>query len=236
MASYNYKRKEWLKYRDACLNRAGYACERCKRFGVILQVHHPEYVRDRQPWEYPVEYGEVLCRRCHAEIHGKIKPSGGWTILFSDLDYNEPSDPIPCENCGLEIQWHFTVYHPEWGEIIVGSECAENLSLGPEIKKLKSFHRRLRTFTVSPRWTPTAKGYRIRYQDHSALVYKKGMSYRLKIDGEWGTMSYKTLDEAKRRAFLKIDSKINRTEDAKELNSLGCEFRSRFTHTNDSGR
>ena len=146
LTSYNYKRKEWLRYRDACLKNANYACERCQRTELILQVHHPEYVRGLQPWEYPIEFSEVLCRRCHAEIHGKIKPSGGWTILYSDLDNNEPSDPIPCEHCGTEIRWHFTLYHPDWGEIIVGSECAENLSLGPEIKKLKSFQRRLRTF------------------------------------------------------------------------------------------
>lgn len=212
MASYNYKRKEWLHYREACLNNAGYACERCSRTGVILQVHHPEYVNGLQPWEYPIEYSEVLCRRCHAEIHGKIKPSGGWTILYSDLDNNEPSDPIPCENCGTEIQWHFTIFHPEWGEIIVGSECAENLSLGPEIKKLKSFQRRLQTFIVSPRWIPTPKGYRITYQGHSAIAYTNGKYYRLIIDDEWGKINYKTLEEAKHRAFLKIDSKINSSE------------------------
>lgn len=210
LVSYNYKKKEWRKYREACLKNADYTCERCKRTGTILQVHHPEYISGREPWEYPIEYGEVLCRRCHAELHNKIKPSGGWIILCSDLDNNEPSEPIPCENCGLEIQWHFTIYHPEWGEIIVGSECAENLSLGPEIKKLKSFQRRLRTFIVSPRWVSTRKGYRIKYQDHSVLVYKDEMFYRLKIDGEWGAMNFKTIEEAKHRAFLKIDLEINR--------------------------
>jgi hypothetical protein len=210
LTSYIYKRKEWLRYREACLKNAGYACERCLRTDVILQVHHPEYVSGKQPWEYPIEFSEVLCRRCHAEIHGIIKPSGGWTILYSDLDNNEPSDPIACENCGEEIRWHFTIYHPEWGEIVVGSECAENLSLGPEIKKLKSFQRRLQTFIVSPRWTQSPKGYWITYQGHSALVYKSGNFYRLKIDNKWGEKNYRTIEDAKHRAFLKINSEINK--------------------------
>jgi len=202
--SYGYKRKEWRLFRDKCLTRAGFQCERCGRKDVILQVHHPGYVDGRDPWDYPVEYCEIVCRGCHAEIHGKIKPSGGWTILYSDLDNNEPSDPIPCENCGLAITWHFTIYHPEWGEIIVGSECAENLSLGPEINKLKSFQRRLRTFVVSPRWKQTPKGFRIIHEGHSILVYRRGAKYRLKIDDEWGTMDFTSLDDAKERAFLKI--------------------------------
>jgi hypothetical protein len=203
--SYSYRKKKWLSFREDCLRHAGYKCERCERSDVILQVHHPEYVSGLEPWEYSIEFCEVVCRRCHAEIHGKIKPSGGWIILHSDLDDNEPSDAIPCEHCGLDITWHFTIYHPDWGEIVVGSECAENLSLGPEIKALKSFRRRLQTFIVSPRWRPTPKGVRISHDDHSVLVYRQGKNYRLKIDDDWGELTFASENEAKERAFRKIE-------------------------------
>ena len=212
MSSYSYKRKEWLIFRDKCLKNAENACERCKRTDVILQVHHPDYVSHLKLWEYPVEFCEVVCRGCHAQIHGKIKPSGGWKILCSDLDGNEPSDPISCENCGLEIRWHVTVHHPDWGEIIVGSECAETLSLGPEIKKLKSYQRRLQTFLVSPRWKPTRKGFRITHEGCSVLIFKNGDYYRLKIGEGWGDWDYRTVEEAKERAFDVVlsDSDTNR--------------------------
>ena len=209
MHSYSYKRREWLKFRASCLKNVGNTCERCSAKGVILQIHHPNYVAGREPWEYPVEFCEVVCRRCHAEIHGKIKPRGGWVLLYSDLDANQPSDPISCENCELEITWHFTIYHPKWGEIIVGSECAENLCLGPEIAKLKSYHRRLQTFLISPRWKPTPKGWRITYEGYSILVFESRDHYSLKIGEQWGKLKYKTIDDAKTQAFLKIDSLVN---------------------------
>jgi len=204
-----YSKKEWKRYREKCLKEAGYACERCSRSG-ILQIHHPEYVDGLKPWEYPIEFCEVLCRKCHAEIHGKIPPSGGWEILHSDLDDNEPSDPIPCAYCGTEIRWHFTIYHPEWGEMIVGSECAENLSLGPDVKELKSYNRRLRTFLVSPRWVATRKGYRITYQGYSILIYRKDKYFRIKINEKWGRLNFDSLDEAKKRAFEVVNQLIKK--------------------------
>ena len=109
-----YHRKEWIRFRSLCLERAGHACERCYRTG-ILQIHHPDYKPGLKPWEYPVEFCEVLCRKCHAEIHGHIPPSGGWEILYSDLEANEPSETIQCGYCNTDIQWHFTIYHPDWG-------------------------------------------------------------------------------------------------------------------------
>jgi hypothetical protein len=202
-----YHRKEWKKYRELCLDAAGYACERFSNKGV-LQIHHPEYKKGLKPWEYPVEFCEVLCRNCHSEIHGFIPPSGGWEIICSDLETNEPSDTIPCGYCTKDIRWHVTVYHLEWGELIVGTECAENLSLGPEIKELKSYHRRMRTFVVSPRWVKTKKGNKISYQDHSVLIYQKGEGYWLKIDSDWGREEFPDHEKAKERAFMVIENRI----------------------------
>ncbi|MGE4560532.1 MAG: HNH endonuclease [Desulfobulbus sp.] len=217
MAKSNVHHKEWKKYREICLEKAGHCCERCSRQG-ILQIHHPDYKEGLKPWEYPVEFCEVLCRKCHAEIHGKIPPSGGWEILHSDLEDNHPSDTMPCDYCNTDITWHFTIYHPEWGEMVVGSECAENLSLGTEVKILKSYQRRLRTFIVSPRWIETKKGFRITYQDYSILIFRKGNKYRIKIDNEWGKLEYEFLEEAKVRAFKVVDYRI----EAKKIKAEQC--------------
>lgn len=198
-----YHKKEWQNYRKSCLELRENKCERCGS-STILQVHHPEYIDGLKPWEYPVEFCEVLCRRCHAEEHGKIPPSDGWIILHSDLEENVPSDPTECGYCGADIRWHVTVFHHNWGEMIVGSECAENLSLGPELKELKSFNRRLNTFISSPRWKKTKNGFKIVYRSNNILIYEKEGFFRLKIDDIWGRNNYNTINEAKMRAFSYI--------------------------------
>jgi hypothetical protein len=210
MRSENYRRKEWLDFREKCLKHANNVCERCGRSNVVLQVHHPEYIQGLKLWEYQLESCEVICRRCHAEIHGKIIPQDGWLILDSDLDHHEPSDPVPCANCDRDVEWHFTIWHPKWGETIVGSECAENLSNDPEIRRLKSYQRRLRTFLSSSRWKPTPKGFRITYERHSVLVFRQGNRFKLKIDDDWGKLNYLTELEAKAKAFAHLDFLITK--------------------------
>lgn len=220
LGKYPYKRNEWLNYREECLKKADFRCERCGRCG-ILQVHHPEYLPGRQPWQYPVWSCEVLCRVCHAEEHGKIPPRSGWIILDSGLDRNEPSDPIPCANCDTEIRWHFTIFHPDWGEWVVGSECAENLSLGPEVKLIKSYNRRLRTFIGSPRWKKTPKGWSIRQNGHRVIVYRKNGLYRLKIGQKFGRADYTTEAAAKQKAFEVLEfRKLRHAKNSKNSTSL----------------
>jgi len=210
MNSQYYRRHQWFDFREECLKRVGYECERCGKKDVILQVHHPEYVNGKKPWEYSHDFCEVLCRGCHAIEHGIILPKEGWTVLCSDLDNNEPSEPVPCANCGIDVTWHFVIYHPEWGETIVGSECAENLSLGSEVVRMKSYQRRMKTFLNSPRWSKTPRGWKILHKDYSALVFERNGSYKIKINDDWGTLTFKTPNEAKQRVFEVIESRIEK--------------------------
>lgn len=202
-----YHKKEWVAYRDKCLKIHGYACENCGSTKV-LQVHHPHYIKGLKPWQYSTEFCEVICRKCHAEIHGHIPPSSGWIILHSDLEDNTPSEIIECGYCTKDIRWHVTIYHPEWGELIVGTECAENLSLGDEIREIKSFNRRLRTFIASPRWKKTQKGIKIEYNEYYVLIYEKNNGYMLKINNIWGKITYDNIECAKIKAFGVINSKV----------------------------
>lgn len=120
-----YRSKKWRTYRAACIRAADGLCLRCasREPDVVLQIHHPSYEKGKQPWEYPVAHCKVLCRGCHAEEHGIIMPKDGWMILHADLERNMPSSPIECGNptCQRQVTWHVTIYHPEWGELVVQS-------------------------------------------------------------------------------------------------------------------
>jgi len=204
-----YLDKQWLAFRQKCLERVGFRCERCSSEG-ILQVHHPEYEVGRAPWDYDPRFCEVLCRGCHAAEHGKILPREGWTIIHSDLDDGEPSDPMPCANCETEIRWHFTIYHPQWGEAVVGCDCAENLSLGPELTELKSYYRRRRTFVFSPRWKACPSGNWRNQDEHFVLVFKKNGKFALKIDRKFGDALYLSEADARARAFEVLEHRRNK--------------------------
>ncbi len=211
-----YHRKEWIAYRATCIKEADGVCKRCGR-NDLLQVHHPTYITGRKPWQYPMAHCEVLCRECHAREHGKILPKDGWQIIHSDLEDNEPSDPVPCANCDREIRWHVTVYHPEWGETIVGTECAENLSLGSEMVALLSYHRRMHAFVVSPRWKPTRNGFVVQQKGCYIFVYEKNGAYWIRINAKWGKIPYSTLTAAKQKAFEVVEHRTTMASKAKAM-------------------
>ena len=124
-----------------------------------------------------------------------------------------PSAAIECGNptCQRPVTWHVTIYHPEWGELVVGSECAENLSLGPEWKAIKSYHRRMKAFIASPRWQPTPKGCRIEENGYSALVFRKGNEFKIKISKgkqeHWADPVFASEASAKEMVFRLIERK-----------------------------
>lgn len=198
--TYKYRRKEWLEYRAKVLKRRGYQCERCNS-PRHLHIHHPEYAPGKDPWEYHVDFCELLCRGCHAREHDIIAPDSGWTLLYSDLEQNCPSDPIPCSACKREITWHFTIYHPEWGEWVVGSECAERLSLGIEAQYLQSYQRRMDTFLNSPRWKENPPSLWITQDKIFCAIRQLSGEIKVQIGKRNGTATYPTVNDAKRRIF-----------------------------------
>lgn len=62
------KHPKWQKRRLELLERHGFACDRCESEEKTLHVHHGEYVKGREPWEYPDASMHVLCEDCHAEV------------------------------------------------------------------------------------------------------------------------------------------------------------------------
>lgn len=74
MATYLDKLKDprWQKKRLACLDKAEFTCRGCGATDKPLHVHHRQYLKGREPWEYEDAQLEVLCETCHKEHHAEI--------------------------------------------------------------------------------------------------------------------------------------------------------------------
>lgn len=64
----------WLAFRQFVFAVRGYKCEICGSM-ERLQVHHISYKKGLLPWEYTCNDVKVLCRNCHARVHGKLENS-----------------------------------------------------------------------------------------------------------------------------------------------------------------
>lgn len=59
----------WQKKRLEVLERAGWACEMCGDHETTLHVHHKQYLKGREPWEYDADQLAALCEFCHEHGH-----------------------------------------------------------------------------------------------------------------------------------------------------------------------
>lgn len=62
--------ERWLAFRKFVFVVRGCKCEMCGSY-EHLQVHHIKYKEGLRSWEYTCNDVMVLCRNCHAKIHGK---------------------------------------------------------------------------------------------------------------------------------------------------------------------
>ncbi|HEY9364878.1 MAG TPA: hypothetical protein VIQ00_16565 [Chitinophagaceae bacterium] len=66
----NYSKKLsnplWQRKRLDVFNRDGFACTNCGRSDKELQVHHYDYIKGIEPWEYPMDMLTTLCVECHS--------------------------------------------------------------------------------------------------------------------------------------------------------------------------
>ena len=63
------KSEKWYAFRNKVFKKRGKRCENCGNT-LSLQVHHLSYKTGHKPWEYDICDVVVLCRDCHAKIHG----------------------------------------------------------------------------------------------------------------------------------------------------------------------
>lgn len=64
----------WFAFRQFVFAVRGHKCEVCGST-ERLQVHHVGYKKGLLPWEYTCNDVKVLCRNCHARVHGKYEES-----------------------------------------------------------------------------------------------------------------------------------------------------------------
>lgn len=74
----HYDTQRHRAWRDKVLRRAGYLCERCKRYGRVDEqglpvratvAHHKQHLDEHPELAYDVTNGEALCARCHNAEH-----------------------------------------------------------------------------------------------------------------------------------------------------------------------
>lgn len=155
---YLYRKPSWLERRKQIIQLDGEICCLCGRHEpeVVLQVHHKKYISGHKPWEYKQEDLITLCKGCHAREHNIISntiPQDGWIYVdCEDLGglYGK------CEICKTEFRHEHYLYHPKYGYISVGCECANKLlnNTQASIKEveLKLEAKRLERFLNSPKW------------------------------------------------------------------------------------
>lgn len=63
------KHPNWQRKRLEVLEAYGFKCGACGADDKTLHVHHKQYIKGRQAWDYPLENFESLCEECHKEAH-----------------------------------------------------------------------------------------------------------------------------------------------------------------------
>lgn len=220
----SYHSKEWSYLRDRVIERDGHRCVRCKRtdYEVELQVHHIHYVKGKMAWDYQLAELETLCKGCHAQEHGHIMPLSGWEYQGE----NDLGDLLGvCEYCGSELRYEHSIYHPNWGYLIVGASCADKLteshigSLHEEERK--KYARRLRTYLDSPKWKHIKNGYFFILKQYKIVIWENSHSFQLEIHYPViSDLGYTTLKRLRGKEYSKIEDAKAKAFEAIESGSL----------------
>jgi len=86
--SYFEKLKDprWQKKRLEVLEKSAWSCESCGDTKTTFHVHHKQYIKGREPWEYEVGQLSALCSSCHASKHGDDEDALLIAISFLPID------------------------------------------------------------------------------------------------------------------------------------------------------
>lgn len=201
-----YADKKWAAFRARVIELDGGVCIECGRGrpdGIVLQVHHKQYIGGRKPWQYDYSDCETLCRGCHAREHGEIRPDSGWEYIgeddLGDLDGS-------CELCGTAIRYVHYVLHEHWEQMGVGTNCCDALTGTREATEARRRLGRLRRFISSSKWEVEGGHYTIKYRSFELTIVLEPASCKLIVDKVQGKKQYKDVQHAKEFAFDFIDS------------------------------
>ena len=201
-----YHRPEWRKFREEIIAHDEGRCQRCYRSeenGAILQVHHRIYHPGLPLWEYPPSECETLCKRCHAEEHGRIRPSSGWSFAAEE-DLGGLTGE--CEACGTSIRYKFHIEHPRWFPMIVGTDCCDGLTGSEIATQSRRRNDRLLRFLASPQWETTPRGLQIRRMKIDFFIERDGAEFLIVCMRKRGKRRFSSSDGAKIGIFNFIES------------------------------
>lgn len=202
-----YTNEKWKVFRANVIAIDEGRCVDCGRSdvdGVVLQVHHKRYIKNKKPWEYSFDDCETLCQGCHAREHGEIRPSYGWSYEGeSDL-----GDLVGvCELCGTAIRYVHYVSHRHWEPMEVGTDCCDNLTGTEDASNARKKIARYKRFLMPTRWATTNTLERIFFKDFSVEIVKEGHeNFYIRVNGRKGQKNFRTSAKAKEHAFDAIDS------------------------------
>ncbi|MBW8337090.1 HNH endonuclease [Stutzerimonas stutzeri] len=201
-----YADRQWAAFREKVVNLDGAMCVECGRTrsdGVVLQVHHRQYIRGRKPWEYDYADCETLCKGCHAREHGEIRPSSGWVYAGED-DLGDLTGT--CELCSSAIRYVHHIQHPHWEPMGVGTVCCDNLTGTQEAAEARRRLGRLRRFLASPNWTTEGTRLAIVHKGFKATLLAEQGAIRLVINDLSGQQLHPSVAAAQEFLFDFIDS------------------------------
>lgn len=85
--SYSEKLKHpmWQKRRLEILTRDNFTCKLCGDTETTLHIHHKEYQKGKDPWDYPDHVLDTLCMHCHRVVE-EAKDYGDYIKVVKVLD------------------------------------------------------------------------------------------------------------------------------------------------------
>lgn len=127
MANLTYSKKlknpAWQKKRLEILNRDEWTCLLCYDKKTELHIHHQEYIKGKEPWEYENSNFKSYCKHCHCVVEEfkdknlipvitakSFNKTGNYFVLSTI--FNSPIH-------GLILA--ITYFHEETGELLVAT-------------------------------------------------------------------------------------------------------------------
>ncbi len=197
MSDKSYRTKQWKEFREKALRLAAYRCEKCDRSqseGAILQVHHKEYRPGLAAWDYDYSLCDVLCKACHARRHGKIMPTEGW-ICDGDNDFGDLIGE--CDRCGTQLRYEFYITHNLWHDMIVGTDCCDELTGTKEASDKRRLIERRKAFCDTSCWSSERGNLRRKFKNVEIDIVEKDGGFLIVADGKTGRQKFGDLLAAK---------------------------------------
>lgn len=83
----------WQKKRLEVMQANEFSCEICGDTEKTLNVHHKEYFKDLEPWEYDIGQLSCLCEDCHEVQHDTVDLLK-WVCSYARLDGPENREEL----------------------------------------------------------------------------------------------------------------------------------------------